>query len=1125
MEGKVDLRPWFDPVVPGPVQGVVQEDGDGWGMIDTLGVWDCGLSSFRALENVPLLHREKWARIMFIILRRLQEATSVQEETRALKWFLIAPQAFLREPRRGGKKSQSNSVITARFDSVMRDDWGTVLALLQADRAALRQREGGRRGAGASRRGEDEATTAAKLRKTVLALLKRGQISRAVRRICSHGLASADDPQVQAALQAKYTARGRDLPTHVYKGQCMERMEGLREDLVELDLGVAPGFGGLRNEHLRCLGEVWEDDKLGYLETFSLKYVNGELLPWFYKVWGSVSTFPLFKNSARDALRPVGVKSSLVRSIHKKVVVKNRALLTEFLEPEQLALSKAGGAKLVHQVRMMAEQNPDMVIVKVDMKNAHNEVSRASVLEGLENEVSLRHLSWHQATCQASHTGLESGGRLWGWAGEGQSQGDPEASAWFCVAWHMEVRELNATLTANGGMARFGNDDGYLVGPADIVFPALDTFATKVREKCLLHLQVTKTEVFTWSGILPPEAPQNMSRGGAQVGDTWFPGFLCYGIPVGTKEYCKHMLMKKVHEVREEVDKVKKVLGENDSQAMWIILKCSLAQKFDWHLSLCYPTDIREAAMEMDSVLWDMLQHCTRLHIPRAEEGLGVECVLGLPGVASLQGRSFQRWLVHQPVKLGGLGLRSQVETSAAAFIGGVEMSLPTFTGEDGICQQLEVVVGRVAGPNRWESFLAHNSKTAVEFNQAWGILRFEAQQCSNYLGKDLVGELAAVVARAGGENTDGSTRRAIVQQREGLRHEVLSLALQRHGDRGARPVTVYQNYDKISGAWLLALPGPDTGLSSSVFSEAMAAHLCLPSPAVTAAGWVGIPTTRGGAVIDKFGDAVMCCKHLPGDTWRARHDTGKLAIVKECLDAKLIHDCEVYGLFADLIPAGAADQGEVLHWGRARQGLVPDFRLRLPTPEGLTDHLAELKFVSAGVSWFPRGVVGKGTDRRANGLTNLYKQKLAALDARFHATQQGQTGPLVRRLLSYGKLEGFVVGPWGECSKDIHSLVKVIGETKAASRARARGRQTSDRELGALIAQTRKFLSVAFTRAQGLCLLNRLGFLGEGARAAAGRRDMAHRNEAQRQRDLQAHYQAHVRGRGLSRVGQVFVP
>ena len=65
--------------------------------------------------------------------------------------------------------------------------------------------------------------------------------------------------------------------------------------------------------------------------------------------------------------------------------------------------------------------------------------------------------------------------------------------------------------------------------------------------------------------------------------------------------------------------------------------------------------------------------------------------------------------------------------------------------------------------------------------------------------------------------------------------------------------------------------------------------------------------------------------------------------------------------------------QGEELEWGRARQGLVPDFRLRLSTPDGPSDRLAELKFISAGVSWFPRGVRGKGTDRRAAGLPNNY--------------------------------------------------------------------------------------------------------------------------------------------------------
>ena len=35
--------------------------------------------------------------------------------------------------------------------------------------------------------------------------------------------------------------------------------------------------------------------------------------------------------------------------------------------------------------------------------------------------------------------------------------------------------------------------------------------------------------------------------------------------------------------------------------------------------------------------------------------------------------------------------------------------------------------------------------------------------------------------------------------------------------------------------------------------------------------------------------------------------------------------DCEVYGLFSDLLPATLHEQGGELQWGRARQGVVPD--------------------------------------------------------------------------------------------------------------------------------------------------------------------------------------------------------
>ena len=100
-----------------------------------------------------------------------------------------------------------------------------------------------------------------------------------------------DNPQVQAALQAKYTMRGRDLPAAVTKEQCLDRLD-MRDSLLKLDPGVSPGFGAMRNEHLRCLAEVWEPQDLALLEEFGLQYLNGNLPPFFYKVWGSVSTPP-----------------------------------------------------------------------------------------------------------------------------------------------------------------------------------------------------------------------------------------------------------------------------------------------------------------------------------------------------------------------------------------------------------------------------------------------------------------------------------------------------------------------------------------------------------------------------------------------------------------------------------------------------------------------------------------------------------------------------------------------------------------------------------------------------------------------------------------------------------------
>ena len=158
-----------------------------------------------------------------------------------------------------------------------------------------------------------------------------------------------------------------------------------------LNIYTSPGTGGMRGEFLTCLAEVWQDGDMSRLEDFSMLYLTGALPAWFYKVWGSVTTVPLFKTRERQSLRPVGVMTPLIRTLHSHVIRENRVALTTFLEPQQLCLSLSGGHKLVHSVRMMIDENPDFVVIKVDLRNARNEVSRASIIEELEAEPTLRH--------------------------------------------------------------------------------------------------------------------------------------------------------------------------------------------------------------------------------------------------------------------------------------------------------------------------------------------------------------------------------------------------------------------------------------------------------------------------------------------------------------------------------------------------------------------------------------------------------------------------------------------------------------------------------------------------------------------------------------------------------------
>ena len=1117
VEGVLDGR--VSPEIPGP-RPPEHTEGDGWEAIDRIGAWDTYLSSFGVMEEVPSQHKASWVYAWGEVLSKEAAAETDIEKERALKWICFLSQALLRKPKRGGKSGRG--LVNKRFASLAKSDWGGLVSQWEKDVKKGKEKENRRgrqtrrerRDVDDNRRREEENN---RIRREILELVSKGQISKAVSRLSSNGVASITDPDVLEQMRSKYPSREINLPYNVTKGKCIDNLKGLREALLALDKGVAPGIGGLRPEFLLVLGEKMEEQQMHLLEQFGLKYLHGDLPEWFYVVWLSVQTVGLYKTSSKDTVRPIGIRNPLLKVFHREAIKANKEELLEYLEPQQLAMSQAGAAKLVHSVRMMVEEKREMVLVKLDIKNAFNEVSRSSIISSLENEPSLQHLAWHAACVMAPIHGLESGGNRWGTSEEGATQGDPDASPFFCVAWHPYVRELDETLGSVGGIARFGMDDGYLIGPPAVLFPALEKFEKQIWDNCSLLLQKSKTEVFTWDGELPVGATDGLIAAGIEVEERFEPGFLCYGVPIGTDEYVGYKLDQKVEEVAAGVQKACQVM-EGESQALWALLRLSFSQQFDYWISLVHPSQVKLAAQKMNKVMGDMLEFLAGSKIPFDEMAEGNDCPLNV-NVDIMREKPFQAIIKELPIKFGGLGIRDQSQLRHIAYISAIEQAIPFFGGESGICPPLARLSGEdELVTNRWSPLIESGCRTGQELAMSWNIVQKQAAQMAEYVDEELSGLLSDPLEGIGQGSSNGSSRKKIVEQLEQLKVKVLDKYFDEFPERQARSVWSWRNRDKLSTAWLMSLPGPHSSLSTPEFREAMAVVLCLPSPVCR--GRVGEKV--GSRRVDIYGDEVTN-EPMPGDSWRFRHDKVKTEYNRLLRLCGVPATCEVWGVFSHIIPQQALNRSQA---GRQRQGLIPDFKVQIPSSSGHDEtRLAELKVISCGRSRYHvgsrDGQFKRAVDRRAGQLMGEYRRKAINMD-RLIGTHEG-IGQVQRRLEEFGELVGLVHGAFGEASHDAHNLISIMSKSRIRKVGLSQGRTCNEKELGVITGQLRRQISTVVVRSNAQCLLDRMGQVGEGAAMASKRREYNLVGEEWIRRDREVQWTSRVRGAPIIRRGLFF--
>ena len=135
--------------------------------------------------------------------------------------------------------------------------------------------------------------------------------------------------------------------------------------------------------------------------------------------------------------------------------------------------------------------------------------------------------------------------------------------------------------------------------------------------------------------------------------------------------------------------------------------------------------------------------------------------------------------------------MRSLVETSQIAYLGALEMAIPSFTGEEQICSQLEGVVGGDESwgidslpDSRWDVLELSGCRDGVEMRAAVDGIQEQYRLNSMFLSREMEGVLSEGILALG----EGNYRSKVVEQMDQTRHLLLTKALELHPNQEARP-------------------------------------------------------------------------------------------------------------------------------------------------------------------------------------------------------------------------------------------------------------------------------------------------------------------------------------------------
>ena len=384
--------------------------------IDELTVAEASISPFQMREKLTPQDGERFAQAWGTVSRWIQEAQTELDHERALKWRAALPQLLFRQvgSSRGGSRGRSAAeCYRIRLDAFLTGNEGALVQWLRRDLSELPPRPG-------------EADPV----RRALNWFAKGEVSKALNHLRSHGMGNLADARILAQLAAKHPKRRRPVPA------APEDYGVDDTPLVKLDLdsalrslrrNKAAGPDGMRNEYLMsllfCNRYVHPDARAAReRETwFGEMFLNDRLPLWFNHAMLAVSLVAPCKEAPPERpgpdyvpdVRPVGMGSACVKLWLKALWEQFKDAAIEYLTPLQLGVGvKAGIDIAITKIRLLLEQHPDWVLMSLDIKNMFNEICRKGGIQAFADVPSLRPLVRTLLVLLGPEAHLVVGGRI-----------------------------------------------------------------------------------------------------------------------------------------------------------------------------------------------------------------------------------------------------------------------------------------------------------------------------------------------------------------------------------------------------------------------------------------------------------------------------------------------------------------------------------------------------------------------------------------------------------------------------------------------------------------------------------------------------------------------------------------